>query len=266
MRKTLTLTVALVQLIGSEALAAGWWVPPPAYASNRYRWDYVLASALTFSSTEAARNIKIYDIDAFENSANTIAALHAAGRYAVCYFSAGSWENFRPDAALFPPEVLGNGNGWSGEKWLDIRQIAKLQPIMKARMQMAKSKACDAVEPDLVDGFTNDTGFPLTATNQINYNKMIADTAHSLGLGVALKNDVEQASQLAPYFDFVVNEQCFEYKECNGYAPFLNASKAILNVEYRGSLSSFCPQAKTANMSSIKKKLSLTQSYAEFCP
>ena len=38
--------------------------------------------------------------------------------------------------------------------------------------------------------------------------------AHSRGLEVGLKNDVEQVGQLVGYFDWQLNEECFQYDEC----------------------------------------------------
>ena len=88
--------------------------------------------------------------------------LHALGSDVVCYLSAGSWENLRPDAGDFPARVMGRSNGWPGEQWLDIRKIGVLGPIMKARLDMCAAKGFDAVEFDNVDGYQNRTGFPLT--------------------------------------------------------------------------------------------------------
>jgi hypothetical protein len=87
----------------------------------------------------------------------------------ICYYSAGTWEPGRPDSGDFPPSVLGNPViGWPDEKWLDIRQIDILGPIMTNRTILAKSKQCDGMEPDNVDGYSNPTGFPLTYQDQIN--------------------------------------------------------------------------------------------------
>jgi hypothetical protein len=44
----------------------------------------------------------------FDNTADTVAALQAAGRTVVCHISAGPVENWRPDARSFPASVLGN--------------------------------------------------------------------------------------------------------------------------------------------------------------
>ena len=100
--------------------------------------------------------------------------------------SAGTFENWRPDASSFPASVRGKSNGWPGEKWLDIRQIAVLGPIMGARMDWAVSKHCDGIEPDNVDGYTDSTGFPLTAQDQLLYNRMLASEAHQRNLSVGL--------------------------------------------------------------------------------
>ena len=157
----------------------------------------------------------------------------------MCYVDFGTWENWRPDQAQFPSSVLGSSNGWPGEKWLDIRQISVLAPILTARMQMCVQKGFDALEPDNIDGYTNSTGFPLTAADQLAFNEWIANTAHSLGLSVGLKNDVDQTAQLEPFFDWALDEQCNQYSECGTEAVFTQANKAVFNAEY-GSGTSFC--------------------------
>ena len=179
---------------------------------------------------------QMYDIDGFDNPASVVTSLKAKGSRVVCYISAGSYENWRPDAAQFPAGVLGASNGWAGERWLDVRRLDLLAPIMRSRMDMCKAKGFDAVDPDNVDGYSNATGFALTAADQLAYNRFLADAAHARGLAVGLKNDLEQVAALAPSFDFAVNEQCFQYTECDMLRPFLTAGKPVFNIEYGGSL------------------------------
>ncbi len=199
----------------------------------------------------------LYDIDLFDNDASVVAALHARGRRVVCYLSAGTWENWRPDASAFPAAVKGNGNGWPGERWLDIRRLDVLGPIMQARLDQCKAKGFDGVDPDNMDGYTNNTGFPLTAADQLRYNRYLADAAHARGLAVGLKNDLDQIPDLVSAFDWVLNEQCFEYSECNTLLPFINAGKPVFHVEYNLTTSQFCPQANALNFNSLRKHLSL---------
>ena len=134
------------------------WIP----AVNT-SWQWQLTSPVD-QSVDAV----MYDIDLFDNETSVVASLHSQGRRVVCYISVGSWENWRPDANQFPASVIGNDyEGWSGEKWLDIRQIDLLAPIMRARLDQCKAKGFDAIEPDNIDGYTNDTGFPLTYQDQL---------------------------------------------------------------------------------------------------
>lgn len=58
---------------------------------------------------------------------------------------------------------------------------------MSARLDLAVQKHCDGVEPDNVDGYSNDTAFNLTAANQLVYNGWLAEAAHARSLSVSLK-------------------------------------------------------------------------------
>jgi hypothetical protein len=226
----------------------GMWRP-----SVGTKWQWQLSG-----SVDQSVNVPVYDIDLFDNSSSVVTSLHAQGRHVICYVDVGTYENWRSDAGSFPAGVLGNSNGWPGEKWLDVRQISTLQPIMAARFDQCKAKGFDAVEPDNIDGYSNSTGFSISASNQLTYNRMIAGLAHARGMSIALKNDVDQIDSLEPDFDFAVNEQCFEYSECDGYSRFINNSKAVLEVEYNLNTSDFCSQANAMGISAMKKDLNLT--------
>lgn len=142
----------------------------------------------------------------------------------------------REDKSAFNPADIGNAlDDWEGENWLDIRSD-NVRSIMKKRIQLAKDKGCTGVDPDNVDGYNNDTGFNLTAQDQLSYNRFLADSAHELGLVIALKNDLEQISELEPHFDLAINEQCQFYDECSYYEPFKAAKKLVINIEYDESL------------------------------
>ena len=96
--------------------------------------------------------------------------MHDQGRKVIGYISVGSWEDWRPDKDQFLADVLGKDyEGWPGEKWLDIRQIDRLAPIMLARLDLCKEKGFDAVEPDNIEIHDNDTGFPITYQDQLKY-------------------------------------------------------------------------------------------------
>ncbi len=202
--------------------------------------------------------VDVFNLDLFDTPATTITMLHQRGVFVICYLSAGSYEDWRPDAPLFPPEVLGKDmEGWTGEKWLDIRRMDLLAPVMEARLDLAHSKGCDGVDPDNVNGYTHDTGFPLTADDQKRYNIFLAESAHQRGLFVGLKNDLEQIPALVSYFDWVLNEECFSYGECDLLKPFLQTGKPVFVIEYNLEPSDFCPQAVQMNFNALHKNWEL---------
>lgn len=216
-------------------------------------WQWQLTGTLDLDP-----DVPVYDVDGVDTSAAQVAELHRRGRRVICYVNVGAYENDRPDRGKFPAAVLGKAmEGWPGEQWLDIRRRDVLGPIMAARFAECRAKGFDAVEPDNVDGYANATGFPLTAADQLTYNRWIAGMAHSRGLSVALKNDVEQVGQLEPSFDFAVNEQCAELKECDALLPFIRAGKAVLHVEYGLVTAEFCDRTRPLGFSSMRKPVDL---------
>ncbi len=223
------------------------WQPKPGLT-----WQWQLTEPV-----DASVDAQVYDIDGTENSAAVVSTLHAAGRKVICYVNVGADESFRPDAKRFPSSVIGLSNGWPGERWLDVRQLRVLRPIIAARFATCAAKGFDGIEADNVDGYQNDSGFPLTAADQLAYNRMLAALAHADGLAIGLKNDLDQVPQLVSAFDFAVNEQCAEYSECETLKPFIAAGKAVFHVEYDLPLSEFCPQTTGLGLSSMRKNTSL---------
>jgi hypothetical protein len=230
------------------------WQPKPGLS-----WQWQIQGKLDLSL-----EVDVYDIDLFDTPASTIAALQARGKRVICYFSAGSFEPWREDASTFPESVKGKKmDGWD-ELWLDVRQLESLAPIMRARLDLAAQKGCDAVEPDNVDAYSNASGFPLTGADQLAYNRFLADEAHARGLAIGLKNDLEQVRALEPHFDFAVNEECFTYDECDMLTPFIEAGKAVLGADYENSLSELCPVVNALGLDVIKKRYDLDV-YREAC-
>ena len=231
----------------------------PASAGERYQpepgdtWQIQLTGRI-----DTSVNASMFDVDVFDVSAATVSRLHDKGAHVVCYMSAGSSEDWRPDDDKFPARVRGKElQGWPGEHWLDVRQLDVLKPIMRARLDRCRRKGFDGVDFDNVDGYRNDTGFPLTAEHQLRYNRWLARAAHRRGLAAGLKNDLGQVRALEPFFDFAVNEQCFQYDECDRLEPFIAAGKAVFDIEYDLERSEFCPQSRRLSFSSLRKRLSL---------
>ncbi len=235
------------------------WYKPEVSTS----WEIQLTGTLNTSYPA-----RLYDIDLFDTSAQKIAELKGQGHKVICYFSAGSYEDWRPDASDFPESALGNElDGWPGERWLDIRS-KEVWAIMQRRMDLAVQKGCDGVDPDNVDGYTNNTGFPLTSNDQLAYNSFLAQEAHKRGLSVGLKNDLSQIDSLVGLFDFSINEECHAYDECDRLMPFIAQNKPVFNIEYDISSdeqAALCADARARNFRTLIMPDNLDGSFRISC-
>lgn len=229
---------------------SGRWQPKPGTS-----WQWQLTGTI-----DTTIDVAMYDIDLFEAPQAVIDELHAKGRTVICYFSAGSREDWRPDAGAFQAADYGNPlDGWPGEHWLDVRSD-NVRTIMKQRLDLAVGKGCDGVEPDNVDGYSNDSGFSLTKNDQIDFNRFLATESKQRGLSVGLKNALELIGDLEVDFDWALNEECVSYSECSLLSPFLAAQKAVFHVEYvdqssqgAGKQAAVCSDPTVAGFSTLIK-------------
>ena len=147
----------------SAPAGGNWWQPKAGLS-----WQWQLEAALDL---EVAAGV--WDVD-LETPKSSVDDIHNRGARAICYISVGSYEDWRIDAGQFPEEVLGDDyEGWPGERWLDIRRIDLLAPIMLARFDECAEKGFDGVEPDNMEIYTSDSGFPLTYEDQLRYATLV---------------------------------------------------------------------------------------------
>jgi hypothetical protein len=242
-----------------SSVSSKWWRPAPGLT-----WQWQIGNDDIDTSVDA----DVYDIDLYVDQA-IIDQLHAQGRKVICYISVGSWENWRPDKDQFPPEVLGKDyEGWPGERWLDIRQLDKLAPILRARLDLCKAKGFDALEPDNMEIYTNDTGFPLTYDDQLQFSRWLAEEAHARGLAIGQKNAPDMVKDLVGLYDFAITEDAFYYKWADQMSPFIVAGKPVFAAEYTdlpGDFTEFCAAGKALNFSVILKQRGL-DAWLETCP
>jgi hypothetical protein len=239
-------------------ITSGTTPPTGSWLSAPTTFSYRIATAFTTTENPA---FAVIGLDLFDNSASVVQSLKIKGKTVICYFSS-QYENWRPDfvAAQNDPALqtllVGPLDTWPGEQWVDIHnftpsstlaQHVLLRNIMSARIQTAKDYGCDAVDPDNVDEYANtvknDAGQAITSTDQYNYNKWFADTAHAKGLKIMLKNDLNQIANgsqvpagkpgLAQIFDGAINEECYAFSECNLLEPFKTLGKPIFVIEYK---------------------------------
>jgi len=234
--------------------------------SGPFTFDYLLGENTNFNSPAKVIFVD-YDVDK-----SYITKLLSAGKRVICYVNVGAYENWRSDKASFPSSVLGNDyEDWEGEKWLDIRQLDILMPIMTARFASAAKKGCEGIDPDNMNGVEVNTGFPISAQDQLAFNKAIAAEVRKAGMLAGLKNDNEQAKELEPFTDFAVVEQCARYKECGNFDAYIKNNKPVFGIEYTDYwnkntfTATVCPLVKTTGISFILKKLDLLNNFIVSC-
>ena len=279
---------------GGSAGASGRW-EPPAGARWQYQLESSDHGAEATGGIDvgicqppasggACVRPKVFDIDLYQDgrisgndhTVNTAAvdAIHRRGGHAICYVSAGTAERFRPDYYRYVRfdrrighRLLGKpfSDRFSNEYWLNLNNGRRQRDFVLRRVA-ARTRKCadagfDAIEYDVVDAYSQGkrvTGWRIRAKTQLVFNKALARIAHENGLSVGLKNDLGQVPRLEPHFDFAINEQCFQYRECTnnpspGYRAFTREGKAVFQVEYRIPRDRFCADATRLGISSIKK-------------
>ena len=120
-------------------------------------WQIVLNQPLDvdLDSDTVDPDVAVFDIDLYSNPVETIEYLHELDRKVICYFSAGSYEDWRDDEGDFEEDDLGDElDGWPGERWLRL-DSENVREIMTKRLDLAAEKGCDAVDPDNVDGYVS---------------------------------------------------------------------------------------------------------------
>ncbi|KAF4552952.1 Hypothetical protein D9617_8g049650 [Elsinoe fawcettii] len=193
-------------------------------------WQYVLGHRVKLDHT--IEHTSVWIIDLFDTTAEDVAELHRRGRKVVAYFSAGSYENWRPDASRFPSSDMGKKlDDWDGEKWIRTSSPT-VREIMTSRLDLAAQKGFDGVDPDNVDGYDNKNGLGLSKNDAVDYVLWLARQAHSRGLSVGLKNANDIIPRVIREMQWCVQEQCVQYNDEEEYLPFVRQGKPVFHVEY----------------------------------
>lgn len=203
-----------------------WLLCGAAYAGPS--WDIQFEEPFNFS-----RDVWMMDLDGEFTAAEDVAALRERSVTPICYVAVGTWENYRGDAQDFPDELLGKTwPEWPDERYLDIRNLDKLLPLMRARFEMCRDKGFLGIEADVQDLHWADTGFPIKREHQVAYSQELANMAHEMGMTFGQKNSPDLVDDLIGYSDFIVTEDCFYNGWCDDVLPYVAAGKPVFAIEY----------------------------------
>jgi hypothetical protein len=261
-----------------RAGAAGWWVPP----LGQQPWQWELSHPLRLSNArdmgtddvlpngQTAPAPVIYDIDAIINPASTVAALHGMEKHVVCYIEVGAAGNYYSAAdegltttyydQLQSAGEFGNKVPHYPEYYLNIQSPVTVSIIESMIAQQCAAKGFDAVETDIDEEYTDNSGFPLTKAIEEQYMTTLADDIHDLGMAWWIKNPDDTgdsyATDMYPLADAVLTEQCNQYKTCGLLSAYVG-HKAVFNAEYSLKTSKFCPSDDALGFNGAKFPVSL---------
>jgi hypothetical protein len=227
----------------------------------------------TLPNGDPAPDPVVYDVDGIDNSAATVATLHARGDHAICYVEVGSAGNYYSTAAeglgttyfnqLKLAGVVGKRLSSYPEYFLNIDDPATVNIIEDMIAQQCAAKGFDAVETDLdetYDGNEGATGFTITRADEQAYLTTLASFMHSIGLGWIAKNlddtGDDFASVMQPLTDGMLTEQCNQYDSCGALSSYVDA-KAVFNAEYSVPTSGFCANDDTLGFNGAHFPVSL---------
>lgn len=221
----------LLPLAALLALAACATGPGPARmtlaATDTPQWDWQLQDPKLRPRSD------VMDLDPDEVTRRQVRRLGAQGTTTIAYVSVGTRERWRGDRDAFPASVVGRAyDGWAGERFLDIRKVERLRPIMRARFERAARMGFDAIEPDNMDVHVNDSGFAVRPRHTVRYMRAMAGEAQALGLEIGQKNAPELVPRLVDTLDFMVTEDCFADGWCRKTLPYIRAGKPVYAAEY----------------------------------
>ena len=281
MTGTLLLITVAALLLGAAGAQAVRYTLPPA-GRDQWYWEIdpprpgLAGLPSTAGRYPAPGSANIWDTDLFQDS-NTaragiptggsavVRALHASGKYSICYIEAGAYQTTFPDDADFAAADYGDQarryrmKGYPNEWWLNIAGFrhyvaghpstltgaaVNIAAALNRRIGWCALEGQDAIEPDDLDGYTNqgDTGvrgagWHLSRADSAGFERWLAHDAHAHGLAIFQKNDPRDAAANVAIFDGMIIEECNYYRDpCSGSGgdatPYLRAGKPVLNAEY----------------------------------
>jgi hypothetical protein len=234
---------------GGLAGAAGADSPEMPYVPlESSRWLARLDGAV-----DVAQDADFFYLDAEQQEADTLATLRAQGRHYLCYLSAGSYEDFRDDAAEFPVSAIGNPLAdFPRERWVDVRDPT-VRRLMAARIERLAQLGCDGVPPSSLAVHAADTGFELTRDDALDYARWVAERIHGAGMSAGLSGPAELTSELWPSFDFGLAVGCVASTACAELEVLRRAGKPVLYVEIGDARSApaLCTAAKSLGFDAI---------------
>jgi hypothetical protein len=110
------------------------------------------------------------------------------------------------------------------------------------------------VLPTNLSAYSIDSGFELTAADQLAYSEWLANEAHARGLLIGMAGDFEQAPALIQRFDWAVHYGCIARGDCADLDLFADQNKPVLDVETEGDPAQICAAGEQLGLNVLVKR------------
>jgi hypothetical protein len=235
-------------VLGENAGGAGPEVPPLWVPAEGARWFARLDGAV-----DIGEDAEVFYLDADQQPAEDLRALHAQGRRYFCYLSAGTLESFRADAQLFPAAAVGEVvPKFPNERWLDLRD-RQVRELMARRLEGLAAAGCDGVALASLGDDEAERGFPLRLADIADYARFLAEASHDAGMSVGITGSADLVLEVSSSVDFGLAVACVQGSECREYAVLSAAQKPVLYVELgeEAAAPSLCKSAQALGFDAI---------------
>ena len=198
----------------------GCWYPPHLASDHRpMRWDWQIGRVTPLQRT-GRQAVDIYDIDGFLTTRAEVTAIKTTWRAATLPHPRDGLLPGPGLGGLPPGRELGASRratlgdvyyGYPEERWVDLRQLDALKPMLRERIAMCARKGFDAVELDDIDSFDppSTTGFWLTPGDAENFLAYAFNEVHRYGMTALWKNSPYLSWWGREYADGAVVEECY---------------------------------------------------------
>ncbi|HEY2794263.1 MAG TPA: endo alpha-1,4 polygalactosaminidase [Micromonosporaceae bacterium] len=229
------LAAALVTLTACTPSGKAQTARPHWTAGYGQRWQIQLGGSI-----DESMNVTYYDLDPVTTTQETVHAIASSKHRMICHLNIDAIDVVTPDAAMLPAKVKGKAAG-DRLQWLNIREWSAVGPVVRNALDLCKTKGFQGVDADMADGYAYDTGFDLTAADQIAYDRNVVSMAQGMGLAIAVRTTPALVAALEPDTDFAVIAGCAEAGTCTEYRAYAQHNKPVLDVETAAAPTAFCP-------------------------
>ena len=213
------------------------WRPEPGTT-----WQWQITGTVDERSARDVRRRPVRRPPAASNqNAGMVERLQRRGIVVICYLAPAPGR-VPARRRLFPAErdrqldrlggrALARHPGASWPKFAPIIWARFDLAVARLRRRRARPEQPARQRPGLPDHARGSEGVVLEVAGQ----------AHRRGLSVGMKNGIETSDRdTVAAFDWALNEECFQYDECDALQPFIDAGKAVFAVDYRAADGRFC--------------------------